>query len=111
MASVFRRGRDQGKRDAVWYYSFVDADGRRRTRKGYRDKKLTAQAAAKAEQEAKLRRDGLVSRFDDHDWAPILEHVDAFEKDLRSGDVTKDHADLVCGRLLTFVAESGAASI
>lgn len=38
MASIFKRGRDKGKRNAAYYVSYTDHNGRRRTAKGFTDK-------------------------------------------------------------------------
>ena len=62
MASVFKRGRDKGKRGAAWHFEFIDEKGKPRMRKGFTDKGLTQQLANKVEAEAKLRRDGAPGR-------------------------------------------------
>jgi hypothetical protein len=47
MASVFKLGRDKGKKNSPWYYQYIDHDGKKRMRKGFTDRSLTLQAAAK----------------------------------------------------------------
>ena len=38
MASVFKRGRDKGKKGASWYFEYRDEFGKKRMRKGFTDK-------------------------------------------------------------------------
>ena len=56
MASVFKRGRDHGKKSSVWYVSYTDEAGKRRTLKGFRDKGLTEQLGSKMDTEVMLRK-------------------------------------------------------
>ena len=56
MASVFKRGRDKKRRGSFWYVSFDDEHGKRRTRKGFTDKRATEQLANEIEQEVRRRK-------------------------------------------------------
>lgn len=60
MASVFKLGKDKRKKGATYYLEYTDHTGRVRRRKGFTDKGLTTQLAAKLENEAMLRRQGLI---------------------------------------------------
>jgi hypothetical protein len=60
MASVYKRGRDEKERHSPWWISYEDENGKRRTVKGYTEKRATETLAAKLEDEARMRRDGLV---------------------------------------------------
>ena len=108
MPSVFKRGRDKGKRNAVWYISFDDESGRRRTKKGFTDKQSTEQLARELERQARRIREGLV---DPHDLkrkaaleTPIAEHLDAFERSM--GNTTSKHMKLTMTRVRRMVADA-----
>jgi excisionase family DNA binding protein len=94
MASVFKRGKDKGKRNAPWYFEYKDAHGKRKMRKGFSDKNLTKQLANKLETEARLRREGLRNGDDDpSDEKGLLlsDHLTAFETSLRARKCTEKH--------------------
>jgi hypothetical protein len=58
MASVYKRKSD-GK-SATYFIGYTDAYGKRRTKKGFTDKRSTIELAAALERKAMLRREGLV---------------------------------------------------
>ena len=60
MASIFKLSRDKGKKNKPWYIQYFDHEGKRVTEKGFTDKGLTEQLAAKLENEAMLRKKGLI---------------------------------------------------
>ena len=60
MASIFKRGTDKKKKNAPYHITYFDHERKRRTVKGFTDKGLTEQLAAKLENEALLRRRGLI---------------------------------------------------
>jgi len=101
MASVFKRGRDQGKRRTPWYFAFTDHAGKRRVRKGFTDKVLTEQLAAKAENESMLRSRGLIDpqseRLAEERGLPIEKHLKAFEQSLAK--TTGKHVKLTISRV------------
>ncbi len=101
MASVFKRGRDKGKRRSFWYFSFDDYTGKRRTLKGFTDKGATEDLAAKMEREAMLRRKGLIDPEDERrakaQRRPIEEHLKEFERSLESN--TPKHVKLTMTRI------------
>ncbi len=44
MASVFKRGRDKGRKGTCWYFSYEE-NGKRKTKKGFSDKRATEDLA------------------------------------------------------------------
>lgn len=81
MASVFKRSTKKGTPYTIQY---VDEDGQRKTVKGFTDKALSEQLAAKLEAEARMRRSGLVDptaeRIAEHAKTPFDNHIEAFKK-------------------------------
>lgn len=109
MASVFKRGRDKGKRRAFWYVSYTDHKGIRRTRKGFTDKLLTEQLGAKLENEAMLRERGLIDPEDERlaqqRAFPISAHLAAFEKSLAPN--SEKYVNLLMSRVRRLIEECG----
>jgi site-specific recombinase XerD len=107
MASIFKRGRDKGKRRAHWYVSYTDHLGRRRTKKGFTDKTLSEQLAAKLENEVMLRQRGLIDPDDErmaNQKATLLAvHLDAFERSLAPN--SEKYIKLVMSRVRRLVKE------
>jgi integrase/recombinase XerD len=60
MASIYRRTRDKGKKNRPYVIQYFDHDGKRRIAKGFTDKGLTEQLAAKLENEVLLRERGMI---------------------------------------------------
>ena len=60
MASIHKRTRDKGKKNKPYYIQYFDHEGKRQTAKGFTDKGLTEQLAAKLENEVLLRRRGMI---------------------------------------------------
>ncbi len=83
MASIYKRSKNKNEPYTIQY---VDHLGKRRTEKGFTDKGLTEQLAAKLEGDARLRTTGLIDpeqeRYAEHKLAPIGEHLAAFEESL-----------------------------
>lgn len=113
MASVFKRGRDKGKRRSIWYIAYNDQDGKRRTRKGFSDKGLTEQLAAKLEHEAMLRKRGLIDPEEERRTqlqnAPVNEHLEAFEKSLEEN--TSKHVKLTMTHIRRVVDGAGISTL
>ena len=65
MASIYKKSRDDNRKQTCWYFSYADENGRRRTEKGFVDKDRTKQAAAKREHEVMLRKRGLIDASQD----------------------------------------------
>ncbi|MBA2114093.1 tyrosine-type recombinase/integrase [Bremerella alba] len=103
MASIFKRTRDKKKKHAAWYVSYTDHRGKRRTKKGFTDKSLTEQLAAKLESDARMRKTGLI----DPDQEAAAEsrrseletHLKAFEQVLERRKNTPKHVKLTMGRI------------
>jgi len=108
MASIFKLGRDKSKKRAHWYYQFVDHTGKKQMRKGFTDKALTEQAAAKAEHEARLRKTGLIDplseQISDQQKSSIEKHLEDYEMSLLTKGTTRKHVTLVIGRIRCIVA-------
>ena len=83
MASIFKRSK---RKNTPWTIQYFDHLGKRRTKKGFTDKGLTEELAAKLEGEARLRVTGLIDaeqeRYAAHKLAPISESLTAFEESL-----------------------------
>jgi integrase len=98
MASVFRRSK---KKNTPYTIQYTDHDGERRTVKGFTDKGLSEQLAAKLEAEARLRRMGLVDpvqeRFVQTLQSDIEPHLVAFEDSLT--DNSPKHVTLTMSRV------------
>lgn len=113
MASVFKRGRDKTKRRSVWYISYDDHEGKRRTKKGFTDKGLSEQLGAKLEHEAMLRKRGLIDaegeRRTEQQKAPIDGHLEAFEESL--SDNTGKHVRLTMSRIRRIVSDAAIVNI
>lgn len=111
MASVFKRGRDKSRRHVPYYIEYFDHDGKRRRKKGFTDRGLTEQLAAKLENEVMLRREGLIDPEDEaaaqRKRAPIEEQLTAFEKSLSRSDNTPKHVKLTMSRVRRIVDEAG----
>ena len=107
MASIFKRGRDKGKRRPFWYVSYTDHNGRRRTKKGFTDKTLSEQLGSKLENEAMLRQRGLIDPEDERiasQKATLLSvHLDAFEQSLRPN--SEKYVKLVMSRVRKIITE------
>src|SRR6188768_1157874 len=108
MASVFKRGRDKTSRTSCWYIAYTDHDGRRRTRKGFRDKGLTEQLASKIETEVMLRRSGLIDpameRLTSNLRRPIVEHVADYEQHLLNKNGLTKHVRQSLFRIRSIIA-------
>jgi hypothetical protein len=109
MASIFKRGRDKGKRRAHWYVSYTDHLGRRRTKKGFTDKTLSEQLGAKLENEAMLRTRGLIDPDDERIATQkatlVTVHLEAFERSLAPN--SEKYVKLLMNRIRRLVKECG----
>lgn len=103
MASIYKR--HKRRKNEPWWIQYRDHEGKRRTVKGYTDKSLTEQLAARLEDEARLRRTGMIDaeqeRFAQTRQSPIDPHLDAFEESL--GDNTGKHVKLTMTRVRRIV--------
>lgn len=110
MASIFKR---TNRKNEVYLIQYLDHEGNRKTEKGFTDKGLTEQLAAKLEGEARLRSTGMIDtqqeRLAEIKQSPIDEHVDAFATSIseRSGDYVRH----TMSRLKKIVAGAGITSL
>ncbi len=113
MATVYKRKRDAGKRHAVYWIQFRDHDGRRRTEKGYTDKRATEALAAKLEHDAMLRKQGLIDPDQEkavmQKKTPLAKHVAAFETSI--GKNSDKHVRLTMGRIRRILAGSSMETV
>ncbi len=83
MASIFKRSK---RKNTPYSIQYTDHFGKRKTVKGFTDRGLTEQLAAKLEGEARLRISGLIDpeqeRLAEKKLSPIGEHLTAFEQSL-----------------------------
>lgn len=111
MASIYKRKRDKGRRHAPYWIQYFDHDGRRRTKKGFTDKGLTEQLAAKLENEALLRSRGMIDAkqeaLNERQASPIEEHLAAFERSLVGKANTEKHVGLAMSRIRRIVDGCG----
>ena len=96
MASIRKRGR-------VFYYSFIDAEEKRRERKGCPDKRATEELALAAEVEVARIRAGLIDQrglaYRDHAVSPLSDHIEAFKAHLEAKGSTTKHVGLTMQQL------------
>lgn len=101
MATIFKRTRDKGKKNSAYYVQYMDHDGRRRMVKGFSDKGLTDQLAARLENEVMLRKRGLIDptqeRLAEIRKMAITTPLDAYEASLT--DNTEGYVDLIMSRI------------
>ncbi len=113
MASVFKKTRDKGRRGAAWYISYTNEDRQRKVVKGFTDKVLTEQLAAKLENEVLLFKRGLIDpqekKYADHRRTPIELHLIEFQKSLSA--TTPKHMKLTMGRIRAIVKSMQAKTI
>ena len=95
MASLRKRGR-------VWYFSFINQDGRKIERKGCPDKRVTEELARAAESEAAKIRAGLVDTRElariIHSGHPLDDHFTEYRASLIAKGATEKHANLASYR-------------
>ena len=107
MASVFKLGRDKGKRNASWYFEYKDHLGDKRMKKGFTDKALTKQLASKLEMEARQRRLGLIDvekeEIAEIKNSAIGEHLEGYRKSLIAKENSEKHVRLTLSRVRRIV--------
>ncbi len=101
MASVYKRKQDKSKKKTCWYIGYTDHTGKRKTCKGFTDKKETERLAAKLEHDVMLRKRGIIDPEQEKQAekrnASLSEHLKVFEKSL--GKITDKHVKLVMTRV------------
>ena len=113
MASIHKRTRDKGKKNKPYYIQYFDHEGKRQTAKGFTDKGLTEQLAAKLENEVLLRRRGMIDPAQERllavKQAPIAEALATFERSM--DNTTAKHRKLTMTRVRRLVEASGFRSL
>ncbi len=98
MASIYKRSKKKGE---PYWIQYRDHKNRRRTAKGFTDKELTEELAAKLEGETRLRRTGMVDASLDRVTAnrniPIAEQLAEFEESLE--DNSPQYIKLTMGQV------------
>ncbi|MEP3479771.1 MAG: tyrosine-type recombinase/integrase [Fuerstiella sp.] len=111
MASIFKLGKDKAKKGSCYYLEYTDHAGCVRRRKGFTDKGLTNQLAAKLENEAMLRRQGLIDpeqeRIASMRDVRLKDHLDDFHAALVAKGSTAVHIRKTVNRI-KFIIESGS---
>jgi site-specific recombinase XerD len=102
MASIYKRSK---RKNEPYVFQYLDHRGKRRTEKGFTDRGLTEQAAAKREAEARMRLTGLIDAEQERIAAQQnceLESVlEIFEENL--GNNTGKYVDLTMHRIRRIV--------
>lgn len=115
MASIFKLGKSKRNKKAPWQIEYVDHTGKKRRKKGFTDKSLTMQLAAKLENEVRLRVEGLVDldqeRIAARRRTPLPVHLDDFEKSIGRKDSTGDHVKNTMSRIRRIVNDAGMECI
>jgi len=101
VATIFKRGRDKKNRKAVYWIQYFDQSGKRRQVKGFTDRSLSTELAAKLEAEVRARKTGLVDpdleRAADQRRLPIDNHIKAFRKAIAHN--TPKYVNLIVARV------------
>ena len=101
------------KRGKIWHFRFVDADGKRVSRKGCSDRRVTEQMASRAEPEATQIRAGLIDprerTYAEQDRRPLADHVREWHAFLVDQNLTTNHASLTRNRVSRLVELAKAA--
>jgi len=107
MATIYKKGRDKKKRNATYYFDYYDYLGIRRTKKGYTDKSRTEQLAAKLENEALLRKSGMIDPVQEElaqkRNSALESNLSEFEDSLKRRKNTSKHVKLTMGRIRRIV--------
>lgn len=113
MASIYRRSRDKKKKNVPYQIEYVDADGVRRVVKGFTDKGLTEQLAAKLENEVMLRKRGMIDPLAEQlavrRQMLVADALDAFRRSM--DNTTPKHQKLTMTRVTRLVEASGAKTL
>jgi site-specific recombinase XerC len=107
VASIYKRGRDDGNKLAPYWITYIDAGGKKKTRRGFTDKGLTEQLAKQLENEARKHRSGLVDPLEEELASqrrrPIKEQIEEFETHLATKSSTSKHVKLTMTRIRRLV--------
>jgi integrase len=101
MANIFRRKTRAGKPAKNWSIQYQDERGKWRIVKGCSTKELTRQKALGIEQRVLNIKAGLVDPFEAPKASPLLEHVQAFKREMEGKGRDKYHIDPTINRVTT----------
>jgi len=109
MASIYKRKQDKNIKRTCWYIGYTDHNGKRKTCKGFSDKKETERLAAKLEHDVMLRKRGIIDPEQENQakkrTASLAKHLQAFEKSL--GMATSRHIKKTIARVRRIIDEAG----
>lgn len=113
MATIYKRGKDKKDRQATYWIQYLDHNGKRRQVKGFTDRSLSDQLAAKLESEARQRKHGLIhpdqERAADQRRLPIATQVEAFRKGIAHN--TPKYVNQTVNRVKRVIAGCGFGSL
>jgi hypothetical protein len=111
--SIYKRSRDKKKKNVPYQIEYVDADGVRRVVKGFTEKGLTEQLAAKLENEVMLRKRGMIDPLAEQlvvrRQSLVADALDAFRRSM--DNTTPKHQQLTMTRVKRLVEASGAKTL
>ena len=111
MASTFKRKRDKKDKHAPYWICYRDHTGKRKMVKGFTDKKLSEQLAARLDDEARLRKTGMIDPVQEdlvrRKGSAVEEHLADFERALTRRKNTAKHIRLTMGRVRSVVEGCG----
>ncbi len=113
MASIYKRSRDKKRKNAPYQIEYLDADGERRVAKGFTDKGLTEQLAAKLENQVLLRKRGMIDPLAEQTIArrqgSVTDALDAFSRSM--DNTAPKHRKLTMTRVKRLVEGCGFRTI
>ena len=105
MASIYKRTQGKTKKRSVWYIGWTNHQGKRQTAKGFTDRGQTEQLAAKLENEAMLRKRGLIDpeleKVAERRKAPLKQHLETFKRSLLKN--SPKHVSMMMSRVRKIV--------
>ena len=111
MATIYKRKQDKSKKRACWFIGYKDHTGKRRTRKGFTDRRATERLAAELEENARLVRHGYKPCPRSGEIASVGEILTEFERHLSNRDVTSKRVDEVLAKVRRVCSGLGAERI
>ncbi len=110
MASIFKRNK---RKNEPYWIQYKDHLGKRKTTKGFTDKGLTEELAAKLEGDVRLRRTGLIDpeqeRYAEVKQVALSVHLAAFEESL--ADNSPKHCTVTMSRVNRIIEGCGFATL
>ena len=112
MASLIRRkyrakdkdGNTYQKQSPYWYVDYIDANGKRKRQKAYKDKVASLQLAARLEKDVELAKEGVIDKYAGHRKMPLTEHLEAYKKNLINKGSSEKHIDMTYMRVKAMIA-------